>query len=123
MPEAINFLAGSIVALLPRRKDSQASTHFPDLVAPAAAAGLHITSANAPAEVADLAALLSSDNEQSKADLLSTSLRLIETTAALYSSSNAFIEAFQPMLLVLQSSKATKLSDVLKVSLTSRDSR
>jgi hypothetical protein len=63
--------------------------------------------------------MLSADNEQSKADLLSTSLRLIETTAALYSSSNAFIEAFQPMLLVLQSSKTTKLSDVLKVSWSS----
>jgi hypothetical protein len=115
LPEAINFLAGSIVALLPRRKDSP-SVPFPDLVAPAAGNGLHISTASTPAELADLATMLSSDSEQSKADLLSTALRLIETVAALYSSSPAFIESFQPMLQVVQSSRTAKLSDALKVS-------
>ena len=116
LPEAINFLAGSVVALLPRRKDTP-STPFPDLVASTAGNTLHITTASTPSELADLATMLSSDSEQSKADLLSTSLRLIETVAALYSSSPAFIESFQPMLQVVQSSRTAKLSDALKVSL------
>lgn len=120
LPEAINFLAGSVVALLPRRKDSP-SVPFPDLVAPAAGNSLHITSGSTPAELADLASMLSSDSEKSKADLLSTSMRLIETVAALYSSSPAFIESFQPMLQVVQSSRTAKLSDALKVSLCQKE--
>jgi len=110
-------LAASVLALLPRRKNSRLETPFPDLLAPASASSLPISASSEPSEIADVATLLSSEGEQSKADLLVVALRLIETYAALYSSSQAFIESFQPLAHILSSSKTNKLSETLKVSL------
>ena len=52
--------------------------------------------------------------EHDKANLLAVDLRLVETFATLYSSSEAFIELFAPLLLILEGSRIAKLSKPLK---------
>lgn len=113
-PEALNFLAAAVTALLPQRKDAVLQVPFPDLQAPNT--NLQLRSQCEPTESADLAAVLRDDSDQTKANLLQVTLRLVETYAILHSSSAAFIEAFQPLLTLLQAVKSSQISGTLQVS-------
>lgn len=112
-PEAINFLAASVTTLLPRRKDSVSTTPYPDLLAPSTE--LLLRSDVEAQDVVAFAEVMTSENDQSKANLLGLILRLIDTFAVMHSGSHAFIEAFQPLLDVLKASKSVKLSTGLQV--------
>ncbi|KAK4688649.1 nucleolar protein 14, partial [Tremellales sp. Uapishka_1] len=116
VPEAINFIAASVLALLPRRKGAEATgSTVPELQA--GDTNLSLVSPVVAREPANLPALikLSEDDDQAKADLLAVVLRLIQAYTTLYSSSEAFIEIFQPVLSVLEGSRVAKLSPELKV--------
>jgi nucleolar protein 14 len=116
IPEAIAFVGSSILALLPRRKDSELPKLYPALRAPTT----DLASASLPAsrEPVDLPSLMTgeSDSEQSKADVLAVALRLVSTYSTLYSSFDAFIEIFAPISRVLETSRVAKLAPELKVS-------
>jgi len=60
--------------------------------------------------------------EQRKPDLLALALVLVDTFAALYSSSEAFIEIFAPLETVLKGSRIAKLCQALKDRHTSTSS-
>jgi nucleolar protein 14 len=115
VPEAVNFVASSLLILLPRRKDAK-NVAFPDTKAPEVDLKLASTSQAAPKEPVDLAAALGDETEQVKADLVAAALRLIQTYAAMYASHEAFIEVFKPVLTVVEGSRLPKHSDSLKVN-------
>lgn len=104
VPEAINFVAAALDALLPGRK--VISLPYPDLKADVR---LHVTPGAMPSQPVDL---VSADG----ASLAMAALRLVETFAALYSSSDAFIEMFNPLLRLLQNARVAKLSEPLQAS-------
>ena len=115
LPEAVNFIASSLLILLPRRKDAKAVT-YPELLAPEIDLRLPTSSTVSPADPVDLAAALDSDDsEEDKANLIAVTLRLIPTYAMLYTSSAAFIEIFKPIATVLEGSRLPKQSPALKV--------
>jgi nucleolar protein 14 len=117
LPEAINFIASSLLILLPRRKDAKAVT-YPELLAPETDLKLPTSSTTVPADPVDLASALDGDDsDEVKTNLVAVALRLIPTYAALYSSSAAFIEIFKPITSVLEGSRLPKQSPVLKVRL------
>jgi nucleolar protein 14 len=123
VPEALNFIASTIIALLPQRKDAAEVTSYPDLQAPGVDLSLSSAVALAPREPVDLPGVLglgassgAQAVEQGKVDLLSVALRLVQTYAGLYASSEAFIELFAPMSRILEGSRVSKLSPELKVS-------
>lgn len=97
-------------------------TSYPDLQAPGVDLSLSLAVALAPREPVDLPGVLGLDTasdtqaiEQGKADLLSVALRLVQTYAGLYASSEAFIELFAPVSRILEGSRVAKLSPELKV--------
>ncbi len=121
LPEAMNFVANAILALLPRRKGFDRSSVYPDLQAPNAQLSLSYSSSLAPQEPVDLPSMLSAtgtalddiSNEQTKANLLAGALRLVDNFATLYASSPAFIELITPMQAILEGSRVAKLSQPL----------
>lgn len=111
VPEAINFLASVILGLLKRRKNAPVVSTYPDLLS----CEIHIVDSVAHRQPVNLTSVLSaSDDEQAKADLLGAALGLITSFATLYSSSEAFIEMFTPLLAVLEGSQVGKLNPALK---------
>lgn len=123
MPEAVNFIAAAVLALLPRRKDAASVSTYPDLQSPSTNLYISSTLGSSPNQPVNLAYCLaisseSSDMEadQSKVDLLSVTLRLIETYATMYSSHDAFIELLSPIRVILESSRVAKVSPAIKVS-------
>lgn len=116
MPEAINFIAASLHALLPQRRSS---LPIPDLMAPEVRDSLVVSTS--PAEIKDALSLswLMDPEEQSdtRANLVLGGLRLLQTFSVMYSGSDAFIELFSPILSILENSRGPKAAASLKVSL------
>ncbi|TXT06079.1 hypothetical protein VHUM_03552 [Vanrija humicola] len=111
VPEVIDFLASSILALVKRKKNAAAVKAYPSQVV----CDIQMTTSvahNSPADV--LSALAEADVEQNKADLLSVALRLVSTFANMYSSTDSFIELFRPLLSVLEGSRVAKLAPELQ---------
>ncbi|KAI4528144.1 Nop14-like protein [Schizophyllum commune Loenen D] len=123
VPEAINFLANTIVHLSPNEYKGVKSLpgNFPtadfqsELTAP-----LRLKEKAAkktePSERVNLAQLLSagSPTVQDKVDLLATAIELLRRFAALYKSLDAFLELYQPMLDLIVNIDAQKLSSGLQ---------
>lgn len=110
VPEAINFIACAVLALLKRKKDAPSIRAFPNLVT----SEIQMTVGAAPHHPVNLFTALNSDGEQTKSNLLAAALRLIPTFVSMYSTSEAFIELFTPVLSVLEHSRSAKLSPELK---------
>ncbi|BEJ18214.1 hypothetical protein CspHIS471_0704910 [Cutaneotrichosporon sp. HIS471] len=107
MPEAINFLASSIRALLKRKKDAPFVRAYPNLVS----GEMFLSMGVPPHHPINL--FSRSEPEQTRSNLLAAALRLIQSFASLYSSLDAFVELFTPLSTVLSSSR-TKLHPDLK---------
>ncbi|CAK9782291.1 Nop14-like protein [Cutaneotrichosporon oleaginosum] len=112
VPEAVNFLASTILALLKRKKDARTVRAFPNLVA----AELHLGAGVAPHHPVNLLSART-DGEQARSNLLAVSLRLIQSYGTLYASLDAFAELFSPLASVLSSSRI-KLCPELKALFT-----
>lgn len=120
VPEAVSFVASALLALSPRRKGSERDPSFPDSIA----LGADVTPVQGVSTIerVQLAEAINSHRaspeelEQQKVNLLAAALRLAETFAMLYISSQAFIEMIQPLERVLQGFRVTKLSPEMKVS-------
>lgn len=111
VPEAVNFIATSVLSLVKRRKDAAPVTAYPDVIS----CDIQMTTSVSPQQPADLvSALNESDEEQNKADLLAAALQLISSFATLYASTAAFIELFTPILAVLEGSRLAKFAPELK---------
>jgi nucleolar protein 14 len=54
--------------------------------------------------------------EQGKVDLLAVAIRLVMTSAEMYSEVEAFVEVFQPLLELMKALQASKIPKELKVS-------
>ncbi|BEI87189.1 hypothetical protein CcaverHIS002_0705350 [Cutaneotrichosporon cavernicola] len=107
MPEAINFLASTIRALLKRKKDAPFVRAYPNLVS----GEMFLSMGVPPHHPINL--FSRSEPEQTRSNLLAAALRLIQSFASLYSSLDAFVELFTPLSTVLSSSR-TKLHPDLK---------
>ncbi|WWC90039.1 uncharacterized protein L201_004969 [Kwoniella dendrophila CBS 6074] len=122
IPEAVNFVASSILALLPRRKGLEENTIYPDSKANDVQLFVDPTAAAVPQQPVNLAQainsaqsdLSSTEVEQTKADLLVVAIKLSQTFATMYASSDAFIEIIEPLTKVLEGSRVAKLSQELK---------
>ena len=121
LPEAVNFVATAVLILVARRK-AVARPSYPDRLAPDANLSITPNDLILPEEPINLSTpLRPSDSpppaiqlEQSKVNLLAVALRLVETYATLYSSSQAFVQLFAPVLSILERSKVAKLSQPIK---------
>ncbi|WVQ78276.1 hypothetical protein IAT38_000361 [Cryptococcus sp. DSM 104549] len=115
LPEAINFVASSILFLLPRRKDAEPNTTYPELKAPNVDFSISLPSTAVPSQPVDLSAAVNATGEveQQKADLLAVAYRLVGTFAGMYVSSEAFVEIMKPVKKVLKGSRVAKLSPEL----------
>lgn len=110
VPEAINFVANSLLALLPRKKAASKSTGFPDLLA----CSIAVKMGAAPNQPAKLAAALTEDNEQVKSDLVAVALGLISTLSTISSENPGYIELFTPLHTLLTDVRVAKLAPALK---------
>ncbi|WWD15917.1 hypothetical protein CI109_100341 [Kwoniella shandongensis] len=117
LPEAVNFVASTILTLLPRRKGFEQNSTYPDVKAAGIDLFVSPTAAAVPSETTNLAAAInakSDDVEQQKVNLLAVAFRLTETFATMFASSEAFIELMQPVAKVVEGSRVAKLSPELK---------
>ncbi|WWC61126.1 uncharacterized protein I303_103705 [Kwoniella dejecticola CBS 10117] len=122
LPEAVNFVASTMLALLPRRKGFEANTVYPDSKANDVNLFVDPAAASAPQQPVNLASAINSAKsesspeqvEQIKANLLGVAFKLSQTFAALYASSEAFIELIGPLAKVIEGSRVAKLSQELK---------
>ncbi|WWC69462.1 uncharacterized protein I206_103402 [Kwoniella pini CBS 10737] len=122
LPEAVNFVASSILSLLPRRKGFEVNTTYPDskandvnLYVDSSATAVPKQPVNLPEAINSAHADLSSEQvEQTKVDLLVVAFKLSQTFATLYSSLEAFIEIIEPLTKVIEGSRVAKLSQELK---------
>ncbi|WOO79724.1 putative nucleolar complex protein 14 [Vanrija pseudolonga] len=111
VPEVIDFVASSILALTKRKKDAADVTAYPSQVV----SDIQMITSVAHKSPTDLlSALAELDVEQNKADLLSVALQLVSTFANMYSSTDSFIELFRPLLAVLEGSRVSKLAPELR---------
>jgi nucleolar protein 14 len=117
VPEAVNFLASAILALLKRKKDAPSVRAFPNLVA----VELHLATGVAPHHPINLLSART-DSEQTRSNLLAAALRLIQSYASLYAPLEAFAELFAPLHSILSSSRA-KLAADLKALFTQTTSQ
>ncbi|WVR05233.1 hypothetical protein IAU60_002245 [Kwoniella sp. DSM 27419] len=116
LPEAVNFVASAILALLPRRKGFETESTYPESKALGVDLSIKLPSNAVPANPVNLSGAVNgtADEEQTKADLLSIALNLSQTFATMYTSSEAFIEVISPLARVLEGSRVAKLSTELK---------
>ncbi|KAI5893598.1 Nop14-like protein [Schizophyllum commune H4-8] len=127
VPEAINFLASTIVHLSPNEyKDVKSLPgNFPtaDFHSELTAL-LRIKEKTAkkiePSERVNLAQLLStgSPTVQDKVDHLTTAIELLRRFAVLYKGLDAFVELYQPMLELVENIDAQRLSSGLQTKIT-----
>ncbi|TRM67830.1 nucleolar protein 14 [Schizophyllum amplum] len=123
VPEAINFLASTIVHLSPNEYKNAASLpgNFPtadfqsDLTAPLRIRGKG-TKAIEPRERVNLSQMLSAGSPalQDKVDLLATAIELLRRFGVLYKGLDGFIELYQPMLEIMEQFDQKNLSPGLK---------
>ncbi|WVF72153.1 hypothetical protein IAT40_006965 [Kwoniella sp. CBS 6097] len=118
VPEAINFVASAILALLSRRTGFEANSTYPDSRAAEVDLFVDPTAAAVPSQPVNLPAALNSTDkaeiEQTKADLLAVAFSLAQTFATMYASSEAFVETISPVAKVLEGCRVAKLSQELK---------
>ena len=113
VPEALNFVASALLALLPRRRGLEAPRSYPNLAAPdITRLSLSSSSTATLRESVDLAAVLQAkvDDDEVKVSLVAVASRLIQSFSKMYSSNAAFIEVFSPLLRVLEGSRLSKHS-------------
>lgn len=113
VPEAINFVANSLLALLPRKKAAGKNTGFPDLLA----CDITMKAGAEPNKPAKLADALTEDNEQVKSDLVAVALGLISTLATMLSENPGYIELFTPVHALLSEVRVAKLAPALKAQI------
>lgn len=113
VPEAINFIANSLLALLPRKKAAGKCTAFPDLLA----CDITMKTGAEPSKPAKLAAALTEDNEQVKSDLVAVALGLISTLATMSSENPGYIELFTPLQKLMTDIRVAKLAPALKAQI------
>ncbi|WRT67141.1 uncharacterized protein IL334_004107 [Kwoniella shivajii] len=121
LPEAVNFVASSILVLLPRRKGFEANPTYPD--AKSNDVDLYISQIAAivpdqPVNISEAINSASSDlrpeqDERVKANLLAVAFSLAPIYATMYASSEAYIELVQPLARVMEGSRVAKLSPEL----------
>lgn len=126
LPEAINFVASSILILLPRRKGAEVNRAYPDLKAPSTSLYLNLPSSVVPSQPLDLGSAITAvgdqdevEAEQLKGGLVVVACRLVDKFAGLYLDSEAFVELMSPVKQVLEQSRTKKLSSELNTVLTS----
>ncbi|AFR93321.2 nucleolar protein 14 [Cryptococcus neoformans C23] len=126
LPEAINFVASSILVLLPRRKGAEVNRTYPDLKVPSTSLYLNLPSSVVPSQPLDLGSAITAvgdqdevEAEQLKGGLVVVACRLVDKFAGLYLDSEAFVELMSPVKQVLEQSRTKKLSSELNMVLTS----
>nr|XP_019002599.1 nucleolar protein 14 [Kwoniella mangroviensis CBS 8507]OCF66060.1 nucleolar protein 14 [Kwoniella mangroviensis CBS 8507] len=122
LPEAVNFVASSILAILPRRKGFEVNKTYPDSKANDVDLYVDPSAAAAPQQPVNLSQAINSAQselsheqaEQTKVNLLVVAFKLSQTFATMYASSEAFIELIQPLAKVLEGCRVAKLSQEVK---------
>jgi nucleolar protein 14 len=124
VPEAINFLASTLVLLAPAQCDFAALPGLFPTSDVASEQNKHLrlrpkaAADTIEARRADLVQLLKSStpSEQTKVDLLSVALKLVAAFADLYIGLDAFLEIFDPLLAIMKKIAKANLPSTLSVS-------
>ncbi|TYJ55430.1 hypothetical protein B9479_003933 [Cryptococcus floricola] len=121
LPEVVNFVASTILMLLPRKKASISVQTYPDITVPSLSLYIKESpsdSLTTPVNIVPIIGSTGSEDgaelELQKCSLLLVALRLVDKLASLYIGTPAFTELMAPVKQVLEGSRTSTLPDGLK---------
>ncbi|WVQ71682.1 hypothetical protein IAR50_001223 [Cryptococcus sp. DSM 104548] len=121
LPEVVNFVASTILMLLPRKKAFTSIQTYPDITAPSLSLHIKETPSDPLTTPVDLIPIIGPiesedklETESQKCSLLLVALRLVNKLASMYVGTPAFAELMNPVKQVLEGSRTGVLPDGLK---------